>query len=966
MSIIFCLIMLVVSFVLSEILRPKPEFEDAKPAGLGDFRFATATQARVVPLLWGTCMIAGPNVTWWGDLQQVPITEKVKTGMFSSKRITVGYKYYLGFMLGLCRGPIDSVRKVWIKKKLVYNGGTLGVININRPNLFGGDDLGYGGVIGNLRVQSGSSTQAANNYLVSKGLTVGGQGHRFLGTAYLAWEKGYLGNATSIDPWEFEVRRIPNGLGLGTPSVNSGNDANPMNVIYEIMTNIEWGLGIPAADINTTEFSTAAATLESEGNGYSRLLDRQMEAKDLLREIEQQIDGIIFLDHQTGKYRVTLIRDDYDIDLVPQLDETNIVSIGDFSRGGWRETTNQVKIQFNNRSNRYADDFALAQDMANAMMQGGGTVQTGISVSTTVNYPGVKNKGLANAIAWRDIRPLSYPLARVNLTVDKSFWDLTPGSVVAWSDDDLGFTKLPMRVLRIDHGQLDDNRMVLKCVQDVFSFGPGLYEDPPDTNWDPPEDDLDPFPVDEQIAMEAPRWFCYQDPERVGDMVDKIWCSGRAQGNEVGFKILERHATAPTTPAGAFTEVGESYGLMLIGKLKNDLESGTAVPTTSILIEADPDAQAILEAAFEDDPAIEDQGINLQNLIMIGNEFMVPRSAAISGADVDLEDVYRGVLDGGQEAHDADDDVYLIFVGGNLMTSTIPDGENVHVKLLPFSATDEVAEGDATQIAFEMDDRLIRPYPPASMDLNGTKFNQGTVSLDYLASGAAETTGMDLDFDRRDFRTAEGGDEIAALLVDAATIFSDFPSNNSTDHDAEVWDDPDGTPTLLFTEANISGTNQALLRIKILKETDGAIPSRMRVVLKARHDAGGKTGLLSRNNLTFDFDTGSAALAGQFNFTALDTNDVSAEYTADAAGQHDFTLSSSFTVGNVEYRIDTGGGYGSWTTLITAGGTTGNIAGVAIGDKIEIRHLSTDTNALKQIDMTAPGAGTDAYGILFT
>jgi hypothetical protein len=445
-------------------------------------------------------------------------------------------------------------------------------------------------------------------------------------------------------------------------------------------------------------------------------------------------------------------------------------------------------------------------------------------------------------------------------------------------------------------------------------------------------------------------------------MQDKIWCAGRQQDSAVAFYMRERHATAPSTPSGAFTEVGECYSFMLIGSLKSNLASGTAIPTSSILIEASPDTQAILEAAFEDNPDLADQGVNFQNLIMIGDEFMLPRAASISGSDVSLDNVYRGVLDGGQDNHTAGDDVYLIFIGGNLIETTIPDGENVHVKLIPFSATDEVAEGDATQIALEMDDRLIRPYPPASMDLNGTTFPSGTVSLDYLASGAAETTGIDLDFIRRDFRTAEGGDEIAALSTDAASIFSDFPSNNSTTHDAEVWNDPDGSPTLLFTETGISGTNQALLRIKILKETDGAIPSRMRVVLKARHNAGGKTGLLSRNNLVFDFDTGSAALAGQFNFTALDTNDVSAVYTADAAGTHSFTLSSAFTVGNVEYRLNGG----SWLTLITAGGTTGNITSIAVSDTIEIRHLSTDTNALKQIDMVAPGAGTDAYGILFT
>lgn len=58
------LIVYVVVFVVSEFLRPKPKLEDAVPAGLGDFGFPTATEDRVVPLIWGTVQQAGPNVVW--------------------------------------------------------------------------------------------------------------------------------------------------------------------------------------------------------------------------------------------------------------------------------------------------------------------------------------------------------------------------------------------------------------------------------------------------------------------------------------------------------------------------------------------------------------------------------------------------------------------------------------------------------------------------------------------------------------------------------------------------------------------------------------------------------------------------------------------------------------------------------------------------------------------------------------
>ncbi|GAF87143.1 unnamed protein product, partial [marine sediment metagenome] len=280
--------------------------------------------------------------------------------------------------------------------------------------------------------------------------------------------QGNVGNSTSIAPWKFEVRRIPNGLALGTPSINDGNDCNPMNVIYEIMTNTRWGLGYPAADIDTANFEAAAATLLTEGNGFSFGLESHMEAVDLLNEVERQVDGITFLDHSTGKWKIKLARGGYDINTVPQLDEDNLVELGDFSRGAWEDTTNQVRVGFSNRVLDYKEDFALAQDIANAMIQGGGTPTTGVNISVTEKYPGVKDGDLANQIAWRDLRTLSYPLAKATFVVDRSFWDVTPGDVIAWTDADLGFTKLPMRIMRIDYGELRDGRITLSCVQDVF------------------------------------------------------------------------------------------------------------------------------------------------------------------------------------------------------------------------------------------------------------------------------------------------------------------------------------------------------------------------------------------------------------------------------------------------------------------------------------------------------------------
>ena len=70
---IILLILVVVLTVVAELLRPKPDIENARPAGLGDFDFPTATEGRAIPVVFGTVKIAGPNVVWYGDLLVDPL-----------------------------------------------------------------------------------------------------------------------------------------------------------------------------------------------------------------------------------------------------------------------------------------------------------------------------------------------------------------------------------------------------------------------------------------------------------------------------------------------------------------------------------------------------------------------------------------------------------------------------------------------------------------------------------------------------------------------------------------------------------------------------------------------------------------------------------------------------------------------------------------------------------------------------
>jgi hypothetical protein len=960
MSFWLTLFLLAVTFVASELLRPKPRIENARPQ---NFEAPTATQGRPVPLLWGRKKLAGPNVTWYGDYRQEPILEKIKTGLFSSKRVVRGFRTFVGLQFGLCRGDDTCrLRRIRVGEKTLWEG-TLGdgaFVDINEPEFFGGDTNGNGGIVGRLRFHVGTRTQAPNAYL-QQHQTLAGVTPRYSGTAYAVWEGGNVGNSPRLEPWEFEVERYPNGLGLSGSGKVGTSDLNLMNVLYELFTNDEWGYDYSATSIDVTNWQAAAATLLSEGNGFSMLLEQTTEGTTLMEEVERQADMITYLDHRTGKWKVNLARGGYDVMTLPELTPSKIRDVRDFSRGSWSETTNVVRVKFQQRGNDYNESYALAHDMANALMQGGGTVATPTLITAEEYYPGVSNEALANQIAWRSLRTLSYPLAKAEIAVTREFWDLVPGQVVAWTDAGRGFTRLPMRIQKIDYGELQRGYLVLSLVQDVFAFAAGAFAPPPNTGWTPPEDTLAAFASTEQLAFPAPRGFVTRDPEIPG-LQDRVWATGRRQGNASSFLIRERHSSG--TPTGSFTDAGEGFGFTLIGQLASGLAAGTAVPTTSVIVTPTPTAQAVLEAAFVDDPDLVDQGKNLINLVMVGTELMLVRSASLSGSDVSLNGVYRGVLDTGQQKHASGTKVFVLAAGGALSDSTFTETHNVDVKLLPRSQFDTVLESAATTISFNMDKRLRRPYPPASTTANdsGSPFPASN-SLDYLASGAAETTGIKLTLLRRDYRLGDGAvDEVAGLLTDAETLYPDYPARNSTDHDVAVRNDPDGANTLLFTVTDVPARDASVLRLRVLRHTDGVVPTRMRVEVTSKHDEGADTNLASRHAMVYDFNTTSAALAGKHNFGARAANAASTAYTALATGTFNLVLSSAFTAGTVDYRLDGG----SWVTEITAGNTTGAGFSVTSGQTIEVRHTSTDVSALKQINLNDPTPTFVAYGVFYT
>lgn len=125
------------------------------------------------------------------------------------KKQTIGYKYFMGLHMGLCRGPIDSLRQIRVGGKEVWTGNATAntTVQIYRPNVFGGDEQ-EGGIQGPLDVMMGAPDQPRNNRLASM---LGGLVSAFRGVTSVFFDGLVCAMSPYPKEWEFLVQKTKKG-----------------------------------------------------------------------------------------------------------------------------------------------------------------------------------------------------------------------------------------------------------------------------------------------------------------------------------------------------------------------------------------------------------------------------------------------------------------------------------------------------------------------------------------------------------------------------------------------------------------------------------------------------------------------------------------------------------------------------------------------------------------------------------
>lgn len=112
---------------------------------IDDLSVQTSTYGAPIPLVYGTMRISG-NVIWSMPLKETRTVKKSSGGKGGGKKSSqTTYSYSVSFAVGLCLGPVATVRRIWADTKVIYDASATntqstekypGVIRIHR----GGED----------------------------------------------------------------------------------------------------------------------------------------------------------------------------------------------------------------------------------------------------------------------------------------------------------------------------------------------------------------------------------------------------------------------------------------------------------------------------------------------------------------------------------------------------------------------------------------------------------------------------------------------------------------------------------------------------------------------------------------------------------------------------------------------------------------------------------------------------------
>jgi hypothetical protein len=679
-----------------------------------------------------------------------------------------GYRYYMGLHFGLCHGPVDELLELRAGDRSAWTGPQVGSGSflINAPALFGGDQK-EGGIYGTTDFMNGEATQVANAYLTAK---QGGAQTAYRGLCTLVYEGGLVGaNNPYPKPWSFRLQRTTSGWYGGTAwnptkcaiTLSSGViGMNPAHIVYEVLTNPDWGLGYPSSALDLTVFTATALALFNEGFGLCLLWNRQDTIESFLQKVMDYTAGVLVASPTTGLFQYTLIRGGYDPATLPVFTAADVLEIIEKEDGTLTNSVNEMWI-------KYYDP--IAKQTQSVALQALGSVQSqGVVVSDSKDFTGIATADLAARICQRELMGSTVPLKKLHLKMKRSAYLLVPGGLFILNMSAAGLTSVIFRVGEIDTGTLLNGAITMTAIEDVFSMPADTYIAAQNTGWVAPNAHpvaptvYEPYEIDfrslysllgSSAALALPPLVGYS-----GILVGRpnSLSQNYATYTEVGGAPYVAHSTDQFSPTGVLASGVGAFDTSLT------LTISSAVDLVAVAL---PCAAVIVDAQIE---IVNVTAINLSTGVCT---------------------VARGCVDTVALPHSGAVRIFFLdsYIGSDAEQYTL--AEVVNNKPCPNAPLGQLLVASAPDITVTIGGRALLPYPPALPKLNGTRFDTaGTMTGAFTLSWIERN------------RLTQGN-----VMIDQTS--GTVTPEAGTTYTIRVYS---SAPTLLQTISGITGTSQLL------------------------------------------------------------------------------------------------------------------------------------------------------------
>lgn len=563
-----------------------------------------SSQGLTLPVIYGRTRVAG-NLIWYGDfvtIENKTTTQQGGKGGGGVKQVDIAYTYEAAVMLALCEGEIQGVGRIWRDKEKFDS-----LAQLRLTLMRGGDEQ----PLWTHLAQAKHTDQALN----------------YSGTAYLCSPNYELTKSAQIYQHNFEV--------IGKLGY-SGNipDANPREIIRDLLTNQRYGCGFPVDSIGDTDrYSNYCRAV---GIFLSPAYTEQGEAQRNISELlEQTNSAAVFsqgrlkiVPYGDGNYSgngAVYVADNkaiYDL-----TDDDFIVSGAEDPVNVERKTNadafNQIQVEYLDRDNDYNVAIAEVKDQANIE-------QYGLRPKDAVKMHGICDGKVAQKVAQQLLQRALYVRNEYEFKLGWKYCLLEPMDIVTLTDAGLGLDKTPVRITEIE----EDEEGVLSVKAEDYPVGvytTSEYPTQPSLGYSA-DYNVSPGNAHAPVIFEAPLQLTGGEPQ--------IWMATAGGDMWGGAEVWV------STDGDSYTRVGAVNHKARFGSLTAALPSGAVFDRTNTL--------SVEISSGQMTGGTEQDSRDLLTLCYVDGEFLAYANAELKGVGrYTLGNLTRGAYGSAIDTHAA-------------------------------------------------------------------------------------------------------------------------------------------------------------------------------------------------------------------------------------------------------------------------------------------------------------------------